>query len=122
VRAIVSSKQSGCVLIITQDLHRKHSQTHQEEYGMCAHFDNHGPHSFSIDTSQHNGEISQGASKTSKSRPWMMQMIIYGFPSKLAALQFEWAWQNPHMSRHLRDPLGKSLFARGRGGMKKNVL
>ena len=73
-------------------------------------------------TSQHNGEISQGAGKTSKNRPWVMQMIIYGFPSKLAALQFEWAWQNPHISRHLRDPLGKPLFTKERGSLKKNIL
>lgn len=60
---------------------------------------------------QHNGEISQGAWKTKHKRPWVMQMIVYGFPSKLAALQFEWAWQHPHLSRHLRDQDGKALFA-----------
>lgn len=32
-----------------------------------------------------------------------MQMLVHGFPSKLAALQFEWAWQHPDRSRHLRD-------------------
>ncbi|OCH87500.1 hypothetical protein OBBRIDRAFT_702884, partial [Obba rivulosa] len=51
---------------------------------------------------QHNGEISQGASKTQGRRPWVMHMIVYGFPSKLSALQFEWAWQHPNRSRHLR--------------------
>ncbi|KAI0319349.1 hypothetical protein OF83DRAFT_817873 [Amylostereum chailletii] len=59
---------------------------------------------------QHNGEITQGAWKTKHNRPWVMQMIVYGFPSKLAALQFEWAWQHPHISRHLRDDEGHSLF------------
>ncbi|WWD17151.1 hypothetical protein CI109_101588 [Kwoniella shandongensis] len=34
---------------------------------------------------QHNGELTQGAWKTSKFRPW-----------------FEWAWQKPELSRHLR--------------------
>ncbi|KAI0649833.1 hypothetical protein C8Q79DRAFT_350476 [Trametes meyenii] len=59
---------------------------------------------------QHNGEISQGAWKTKHNRPWVMQMIVHGFPSKLAALQFEWAWQHPHISRHLRDSDGKAMF------------
>ncbi|KAI0050346.1 hypothetical protein FA95DRAFT_1676875 [Auriscalpium vulgare] len=59
---------------------------------------------------QHNGEISQGAWKTKQNRPWIMQMLVHGFPSRLAALQFEWAWQHPHVSRHLRDGDGKSVF------------
>ena len=32
---------------------------------------------------QHNGEIAQGASKTKHHRPWVMQMIVHGFPSRL---------------------------------------
>ncbi|KAJ1892453.1 Slx4p interacting protein [Kickxella alabastrina] len=49
---------------------------------------------------QHNGEISAGAFTTRNRRPWEMLVIVRGFPSKASALQFEWAWQNPHMSRH----------------------
>ncbi|KZT55847.1 hypothetical protein CALCODRAFT_408699, partial [Calocera cornea HHB12733] len=52
---------------------------------------------------QHNGELTQGAWKTRRHRPWVMVMIVYGFPSKLHALQFEWAWQHPEVSRHLRE-------------------
>ncbi|KAJ7647581.1 hypothetical protein FB45DRAFT_893830 [Roridomyces roridus] len=59
---------------------------------------------------QHNGELTQGAHKTKSRRPWVMQMIVYGFPSKLAALQFEWAWQHVNLSRFLRDADGKALL------------
>lgn len=72
---------------------------------------------------QHNGELTQGAWKTKHRRPWVMQLIVYGFPSKLAALQFEWAWQHPQLSRHLRDPSGQRLVATGHKnkGMKNNI-
>ncbi|KAF2095928.1 GIY-YIG catalytic domain-containing protein, partial [Rhizodiscina lignyota] len=54
---------------------------------------------------QHNGLTVGGAKKTSweKFRPWDMVCLVTGFPSKIAALQFEWAWQNPHNSRHIPD-------------------
>jgi structure-specific endonuclease subunit SLX1 len=52
---------------------------------------------------QHNGELKQGAFQTRFRRPWAMTMIVHGFPSRLAALQFEWAWQHPKLSRHLKE-------------------
>jgi structure-specific endonuclease subunit SLX1 len=71
---------------------------------------------------QHNGEISAGARKTRVGRPWDMVMVVHGFPSRIAALQFEWAWQNPWKTRHLKAPptdggsgRGRALFVDGRG-------
>ncbi|SPO22057.1 probable Structure-specific endonuclease subunit SLX1 [Ustilago trichophora] len=51
---------------------------------------------------QHNGDLTQGAYKTARARPWEMECIVYGFSSKIAALQLEWAWAKPHLSRHLK--------------------
>lgn len=52
---------------------------------------------------QHNGEIVGGAKKTRNKRPWDMIVVVYGFPSKRHALQFEWAWQKPHQSRFFKQ-------------------
>ncbi|PQM40241.1 uncharacterized protein Pyn_40917 [Prunus yedoensis var. nudiflora] len=52
---------------------------------------------------QHNGEIAQGAWRTKRKRPWEMVLCIYGFPTNVSALQFEWAWQNPTVSKAVRQ-------------------
>ena len=51
---------------------------------------------------QHNGHVKGGARKTRLSRPWEMVCFVHGFSSKVAALQFEWAWQHPLNSRFLK--------------------
>ncbi|KAK8855157.1 GIY-YIG catalytic domain-containing protein [Apiospora arundinis] len=52
---------------------------------------------------QHNGIAKGGAARTSRNslRPWEMVAVVSGFPSKIAALKFEWALANPHLSLHI---------------------
>ncbi|KAI1421276.1 GIY-YIG catalytic domain-containing protein [Xylaria sp. FL1777] len=52
---------------------------------------------------QHNGEVKGGAARTSRStlRPWEMVGLVSGFPGMVAALKFEWALNNPHVSLHI---------------------
>ncbi|CAI0399494.1 unnamed protein product [Linum tenue] len=52
---------------------------------------------------QHNGEIKCGAFRTKGKRPLAMVFCIYGFPTQVSALQFEWAWQHPRESKAVRE-------------------
>ena len=56
---------------------------------------------------QHNGEISAGAWKTHKHRPWKHVGIVSGFPNGIVAFQFEWQWQHAKKVRILKEYQGK---------------
>ena len=52
---------------------------------------------------KHNGELSSGAARTKRGRPWVIVLEIYGFASRKDALSFEHNWQHPAMCFQLRD-------------------
>ncbi|WVZ62488.1 hypothetical protein U9M48_012236 [Paspalum notatum var. saurae] len=68
---------------------------------------------------QHNGEITSGAWRTRRGRPWEMVLCIYGFPSNVAALQFEWAWQHPTESLAVRKAAAEFKSLGGIGNKVK---
>ena len=67
---------------------------------------------------QHNGDITAGAWRTSKKRPWEVVAVVYGFTSKVVALQFEWQWTYPTKSKRMRTVMG---LRRWGGGVRGKV-
>lgn len=49
---------------------------------------------------QHNREITGGAKRTAKRGPWRMVLFVGGFPTKIAALKFEFIWTYPTKSQY----------------------
>lgn len=58
---------------------------------------------------QHNGEIKGGAKFTKRRRPWKLILVVSNFPNKIAALKFEWAWQNPFCSNFIKEDIENKL-------------
>mmetsp|Transcript_20169 Transcript_20169/g.24451 ORF Transcript_20169/g.24451 Transcript_20169/m.24451 type:complete len:172 (+) Transcript_20169:116-631(+) len=58
---------------------------------------------------QHNGEIKNGAKRTTRHRPWEFVLVVVGFPTKFSALSFEWAWQHSQASRMFSQTVKQQL-------------
>jgi predicted GIY-YIG superfamily endonuclease len=64
---------------------------------------------------QHNREIAGGARRTGKLGPWEFAAIVSGLPSKICALQLEWALQHPKRGVKTRADVQVLAGRRGSG-------
>lgn len=55
---------------------------------------------------QHNGEKKGGAYRTRRCRPWTFAVVVHGFESANTGTSFEWHWQHPYKSTHVRNAIG----------------
>lgn len=51
-----------------------------------------------------------GARFTKRGRPWRLVMQVCGFADRNSAEKFEWAWQHPARTRHLRHARARGLI------------
>ena len=72
---------------------------------------------------QHNGDLKcGGAKRTRKHRPWEFIVVVIGFPTKFAALSFEYAWQHTSRSRLLRMDKPDWRKTGGRYSVKRKLF